>query len=73
VLDRRVRLHITGVDLSPKMLAEGRAKRLPGDVTWIEGEASHAAVANDAFDVVICASSFHYFRSPRDCLERFRA
>jgi protein-S-isoprenylcysteine O-methyltransferase Ste14/ubiquinone/menaquinone biosynthesis C-methylase UbiE len=65
-------LHLTGVDLSPKMLAEARSKRLSGDVSWVEGEASQAALADDGFDVVICASSFHYFRGPTDCLTRFR-
>jgi methanethiol S-methyltransferase len=76
-LERRLlalhpRLHLTGIDLSPKMLAEAGSKRLSGDVTWVEGEASQAALADNAFDVVICASSFHYFRQPRECLERFR-
>jgi len=76
-LERRLialhpRLHITGIDLSPKMLAEARAKHLPGDVTWLEGEASSSLVADDAFDVVICASSFHYFRRPTKCLNSFR-
>ncbi len=65
-------LHITGLDLSPKMLAQARNKHLAGDVTWLAGEASHVPVPDKQFDVVICANSFHYFRKPLDCLREFR-
>ncbi len=69
---RRPGLHITGVDLSPRMLAQAQAKHIAGDVTWIEGEASNLPVPDAQFDVVICANSFHYFRKPLDCLQEFR-
>jgi ubiquinone/menaquinone biosynthesis C-methylase UbiE len=65
-------LRITGVDLCPKMLAQAQEKHIAGDVTWIEGEASHLPVPDGEFDVVICANSFHYFRKPMDSLKEFR-
>jgi ubiquinone/menaquinone biosynthesis C-methylase UbiE len=65
-------LRITGIDLCPKMLAQAQEKHIAGDVTWIEGEASHLPVPDGEFDVVICANSFHYFRKPTDSLKEFR-
>jgi ubiquinone/menaquinone biosynthesis C-methylase UbiE len=65
-------LHVTGVDLSPKMLAEAEAKHVAGDVRWLEGQAAHLPVADGQFDVVVCANSFHYFREPLDSLCEFR-
>ena len=65
-------LHITGVDLSPKMLAQARAKHIKGDVTWIEGSAAVLPFPNGQFDIVVCANSFHYFRNPLGCLREFR-
>ena len=64
-------LHITAVDLCPRMLAQAQEKHIAGDVAWIEGEASKLPVPADQFDVVICANSFHYFRKPLDCLREF--
>jgi|SRR5581483_1949610 len=65
-------LHVTAIDLSPQMLRQARAKRIGGDVTWIEGQASALPVANHEFDLVVCANSFHYFRQPDLCLREFR-
>jgi ubiquinone/menaquinone biosynthesis C-methylase UbiE len=64
-------LHITAVDLCPRMLAQAQEKHIAGDVTWIEGEASNMPVPHRQFHVVICANSFHYFRKPLDCLREF--
>jgi ubiquinone/menaquinone biosynthesis C-methylase UbiE len=65
-------LHITGVDLCRKMLAQAEDKHIAGDVTWIEADAAKLPVADGGFDVVICANSFHYFRTPTDALRGFR-
>jgi ubiquinone/menaquinone biosynthesis C-methylase UbiE len=65
-------LHITGVDLCLKMLVQAQAKQLAGDVTWLEGQASHLPVPSESFDGVVCANSFHYFRHPLDCVREFR-
>jgi ubiquinone/menaquinone biosynthesis C-methylase UbiE len=64
-------LHITGVDLCPKMLAQAQAKQIAGDVTWLEGEASNLLVPPERCNVVVCANSFHYFRKPLVCLREF--
>jgi ubiquinone/menaquinone biosynthesis C-methylase UbiE len=64
-------LHISGVDLCPKMLRQAQAKHIAGDVTWLEGEASNLPFPDERFDVVICANSFHYFRKPLVCLREF--
>jgi ubiquinone/menaquinone biosynthesis C-methylase UbiE len=65
-------LHITGVDLCPQMLAQAQSKHIAGDVAWIEGSAANLPVPDGAFDVVICANSFHYFRKPMNSLKEFR-
>ena len=65
-------LHITGVELSPKMLAQARDKHLIGDLTWIEAEASALPCPYGQFDVVVCANSFHCFHEPLACLREFR-
>lgn len=65
-------LHITGVDLSPNMLAQAAAKHIAGDVTWIESEASRLPLPDGRFQVVICANSFHYFPDPLASLKEFR-
>jgi ubiquinone/menaquinone biosynthesis C-methylase UbiE len=76
-LERRLfarwpRLKITGVDLSPEMLARAREKQLRGDVFWMEGDASNLTAVNGPFDILICANSFHCFPEPAHCLEEFR-
>jgi ubiquinone/menaquinone biosynthesis C-methylase UbiE len=65
-------LHITGVDLCRKMLAQAQDKHISGDVTWIEADAAKLPVADGRFDVVVCANSFHYFRTPMDAFREFR-
>jgi ubiquinone/menaquinone biosynthesis C-methylase UbiE len=65
-------LHITGVDLCPKMLAQAQEEHIAGDVTWIVGDAANLPVPDGGFDVVICADSFHYLRKPLDSLKEFR-
>jgi ubiquinone/menaquinone biosynthesis C-methylase UbiE len=65
-------LHVTGVDLCPKMLAQAEEKHVAGDVTWIEGDAANLPVPDGEFDAVVCANSFHFFRQPMDCLREFR-
>jgi ubiquinone/menaquinone biosynthesis C-methylase UbiE len=71
LLTRWPELHLTGVDLSPKMLAQARSKHIKGDVAWIEGGATALPVSHGQFDVVVCANSFHYFHQPMDCLQEF--
>lgn len=70
LLDGWPRLQLTGVDLSPNMLSEARAKYLP--VRWLAADASSLPLADAAFDVVVCVSGFHYFRQPQSTLGEMR-
>lgn len=68
LLARWPTLGITGADVSAKMLQQAQAKDPARQVGWIEADASRLPVPDETFDVVLCANSFHYFRSPRDSL-----
>jgi len=65
-------LQITGVDLSPRMLAQARAKDGQDRVRWIEADVHDLPLAEGQYDCVICANSFHYFRDPRQSLQELR-
>ncbi len=70
LLARWPQLQITGVDVSPEMLNQALAMRLP--VRWLAGEAAALPLADARFDVVACLSAFHYFRQPRAALAEMR-
>jgi ubiquinone/menaquinone biosynthesis C-methylase UbiE len=60
---------ILGVDISAEMLAIARRKLHRSPSVWFEqGSATKIPSADAQFDVVICASSFHYFDQPIDAL-----
>jgi ubiquinone/menaquinone biosynthesis C-methylase UbiE len=65
-------LRITGVDISPAMLRKSVAKNRRHAVAWIEADVADLPVADDSFDWVICANSFHYFRRPVESLVELR-
>ena len=56
---------ITGVDISQEMLNTARQKlsRYP-QVAWQTARASELPFDSCSYDVVVCASSFHYFDDP---------
>jgi len=66
LLARWPALHIVGTDISEGMLHQAAAKRLAA--TWLRADAARLPFADDFFDCVVCANSFHYFRTPREAL-----
>jgi ubiquinone/menaquinone biosynthesis C-methylase UbiE len=62
---------LTGVDLSPGMVAQARG-RLPASVRLLVGDAEALPFLPDSFDVIVSVSSFHYWPSPASGLEELR-
>ncbi|HEX3232895.1 MAG TPA: class I SAM-dependent methyltransferase [Gemmatimonadales bacterium] len=62
---------VTGVDLSPGMVAQAR-RRLPASVRLLVGDAEALPFAAASFDVVVSASSFHYWTAPTRGLDELR-
>lgn len=61
---------LVGVDLAPAMLERARSKLDGADgVRFVQADAHDLPFASGSFDVVVCASTFHYFRHPRTVLE----
>ena len=58
---------LAGVDMSPEMLAVARAKSR-GDLDLREGHAEALPFENEACDVVVSSSAFHFFRRPTAAL-----
>jgi len=58
---------LAGVDMSPEMLAVARAKS-GGDLDLREGHAEALPFENEACDVVVSSSAFHFFRRPTAAL-----
>lgn len=58
-------LAITGIDLSPDMIAVAKERIPPGDgVAWHVGPAETLPVEDNAYDVVTCANAFHLVTDP---------
>jgi len=72
LLEKWPDLCITGADLSTGMLAQAMAKEDANRVRWIESDVMELPLAEESFDCVICANSFHYFRSPNEALLAMR-
>lgn len=72
LLARRPELQITGVDLSPEMLRRAQPKDADRRVSWVAADVLHLPFANEQFDCVVCANSFHYFASPQGSLAELR-
>jgi SAM-dependent methyltransferase len=62
---------LTGVDLSPGMVARARG-RLPASVRLLVGDAETLPFPAGSFDVIVSVSSFHYWPSPARGLEELR-
>ncbi len=63
VLDRFPRTSVWGLDLSDGMLAQchARLRAADGRLHLIRGDSERLPFADDAFDVVTCAHSFHHY------------
>ena len=54
----------TGLDLTPKMIEVAKAKRLP-NAEFFVGDSENLPFADESFDAVICANSFHHYPNPQ--------
>lgn len=61
---------LTGIDLSPEMLKVARAKGLSAALA--AGDAESLAFPDDAFDLVVSVSVFHFLRRPGEALREMR-
>ncbi len=63
--------HVTGLDLTPAMIEQARArqqaKRLT-NLTWLIGDAVPLPLPNASFSVVVTRFSFHHFLDPKAVL-----
>ena len=57
-------VQVVGLDISLAMLRQASTKFAAQDTHWCQAESSRLPLRDAAFDVVICANSFHYFRQP---------
>lgn len=68
--------HVTGIDMTPRMLEEARAKAETAgvtNVTWQVGTATPLPYESESFTVVVTRYSFHHFADPASALrEMFR-
>jgi ubiquinone/menaquinone biosynthesis C-methylase UbiE len=72
LLARWPALRIVGVDLSHEMLKQAQAKDLQGFAQWTRADVCALPFTDESFDWVMCANSFHYFRSPETALRELR-
>lgn len=54
------------------MLKQAAGKRMGSAVTWLQADGVRLPFASAAFDGVVCANSFHYFRQPDAALGEMR-
>jgi SAM-dependent methyltransferase len=63
--------HVTGLDLTPAMIEQARAKQRAGgltNLTWLVGDAVPLPFPGAAFSVVVTRYSFHHLLDPRAVL-----
>jgi ubiquinone/menaquinone biosynthesis C-methylase UbiE len=65
---RSPRLHLTGLDVSPSMVAKARENMAKAGIPEIievkKGSASHIPFADDSFDMVVSTGSVHHWKDP---------
>jgi len=73
LVSRYPALNITGIDISERMLSVARLKlkRYPKAV-FQKGRASELPFPDEHFDLVVCASAFHFFDHPEKSLSEMR-
>lgn len=58
----------TGIDLSEKMIAVAKRKKLDG-VRFVSGDCENLPFEENSFDVVTCSMSFHHYPNPEKFFE----
>ncbi len=67
------RARLVGVDLAPAMVERARAKfRGQPSIQFEQADVHALPFENNAFDVAVCANTFHYFTHPRRVLREAR-
>ena len=56
--------HYTGLDLTPRMIDVAKAKGIP-NTSFLVGDSENLPFADESFDAVICANSFHHYPNPQ--------
>lgn len=63
--------HVTGIDLTPAMLDQARARQAQAglaNLDWRLGDATSLPFADESFDLVVTRYSFHHIRTPAAAL-----
>jgi SAM-dependent methyltransferase len=63
--------HVTGIDLTPAMIEQARARQRSNgltNLTWLVGDAVPLPFPDAAFSVVVTRYSFHHFLDPKAVL-----
>ena len=67
--------HVTGIDLTPAMLAQARERQQRlglANLDWREGDATQLPFDDSAFDVVLTRYSFHHMTAPATALREMQ-
>ncbi len=60
------------LDIAEEMLKRARAKKFPGNVEYLHADVCSLPLAEDAFDAVVCYSSFPHFHDKRGALAEMK-
>jgi ubiquinone/menaquinone biosynthesis C-methylase UbiE len=64
LLAKQTGCEVVGVDNSPEMLAQARAKDKPGRITWLEGDVYRPPVEEKSFDAALMSLMLHHLEDP---------
>lgn len=56
--------HYMGLDLTPKMIETAQKKAIP-NAEFLVGDCENLPFAENTFDAIICANSFHHYPNPQ--------
>jgi ubiquinone/menaquinone biosynthesis C-methylase UbiE len=68
-------LHVTGIDLTPAMIAQARERQRNlklNNIDWHVGDATRLPFADGTFDVVLTRYSFHHMPDPAATLREMK-
>jgi ubiquinone/menaquinone biosynthesis C-methylase UbiE len=73
LLAKNPQQQITGIDISGSMLEVAKKKlRAYSNVNLDNTSVTSLPFADESFDIIICASAFHYFESPQLALDQMK-